>query len=649
MTTPKSLQDRLGRPTREQVLAVVFGDRTGLVLFLGALAFSALTWRIGIFVTDTWTLANAFGSLADGQLSIGEIVYGPASGLTPGMNVVDGRLYGRNYGQLVLALPVLWLLWAVAAVADPALVLVALFSSVLLGFFVHLGKLLDRETTFVRAGVGVALLAFALNVPFAVELEAHWYPIVALQLSTMIAAALIVVATYRLLARMYGSHVGVFAGAVLALASPVPFWATVPKRHSLTTLLVLVSVYCFYRSRAADGDRSATRFHALTYVPVGFVTWINAALGLTLLVALLIADAPRVDRFGRRRIAVVAAALAASLLPFFLTNWLISGNPLKPPRMLPRYMDGETVVLDDQLNPTSGGSGGDRSDPGLLGGLVATVVARFGLFVGFVTEGLDAFLDGERLYHTFLRSGYLGHVRNFEGSKATSLAVLEWTPWLAGLVAGPVVLLGALGRWAVDATPFRSRLARAWRTPVRRLRDDPVLATDLLVVTFSALLLALFLPRLPNQATWTVRYLHPLYVFGVYGLVRLAPLRTAIREDWRLVGWSYAAFLLVGGQLLVAVLASIEPTQGEAVQFHALVGVGLGTATVVSTVAYVLAADRLPEAGRRRLRRAWAVVFAAGLAATTTLLVLWAWVYFPYGQFALPAVGELAEAMGYLR
>lgn len=672
MTALGTVRERASLPARETLVGVVFGDRIGVVLFLGAMIFSVLTWRIGFFINDSYTVANAFASLADGRLSVGEILYGPDTGRTPGMVVVDGQLYGRNYGQLVVAVPFLWLLWAAAAVADAALLLVALFSSLLLGFFVHLGKVLDRETALTRVGVGVGLLGFGLDVPFAVELQPHWHPLVALQFATAIAAALIVVVTYRLVRRMYDSRIAAFAGSVVALASPVPFWATIPKRHSATTLLVLLSVYCFYRSRAADGNRSATRFHALAYLWVGFAAWIHSPLGLILLAALLTADALTLGRIGRRRIAVVATTFVASLLPFLLTNWFIAGNPLEPPLLLPEYTGGEEVVLGDGSTSPSDGSGGSQpgsgggSQPGsgeghqpgsggdsgtlpdLIVGTASTAVAVLELFANFVSRGFDSFFDGDRLYHTFVRSGYLDGVGRFDGSKTVTLAVLEWSPLLAGLIVAPVVLWRTFRRGLSTASessagPLGS-VRRVWA-----LRRDPIFATDVFVVSIGFYLLAIYLPLLPLQATWTVRYLHPLYVLGVYGLVRIGAVRAVVREEWRLLAWSYAAFLLVGGQLLVALLASIEPTQGEAVQFHALVGVGFAIAMAVTTVANVIAADRVSPATERWLRRAWAVVIAACCAATTALLLLWGLVYFPYAPFALPGIEEIASSLAFLQ
>jgi hypothetical protein len=122
----------------------VVDDRRGLAIFLGALCYIALLTRVGIFITDTYTTANAFVALTEGRLAIERVVYGNSL-YTPGMHVVDGRFYGRNYGQLVLSLPIYWLLRGVSLLADLRIALVGLWSLLLLWLAIVLGRILSTS------------------------------------------------------------------------------------------------------------------------------------------------------------------------------------------------------------------------------------------------------------------------------------------------------------------------------------------------------------------------------------------------------------------------------------------------------------------------------------------------------------------------
>ncbi|PSP81538.1 hypothetical protein BRC81_00850 [Halobacteriales archaeon QS_1_68_20] len=649
------LRERVQRavPGRDSLVRTVFGDRLGLLLFLTTLIFVVPAWRIGFFINDNWTLANTFVAVADGHLHLERIVYGADNGATPGMHLVDGRLYGRNYGQLVIALPALWLLGGLAAVADPALVLVGGFCLLVLAWFVQLGRLLDREPLLSSVGATVALLAFGVNVLVAVDLRPYWFPFAALQLSTMVASALVVVIVYRVLRSLHGRRVGAVAAAAVALSSPVAFWATIPKRHTLTALFVLVSLLWFLRSRDAGDPRTATRHHALAYVPVGLLAWIHAAEGILLLTSLLIADLLTIRRIDPRRLAVVAAALAASLTPMLATNWLISGDPLTPPRLLPVYYGNDEVQLAlGALSPTDWAStvstvahsqvtvtptpGPGDSSSGTLAGTLETFAA---LLFSYAERILDAMTDGDRLYRVFVRSGYIEEVAALDGQVAVSLSFLESMPILGGLVAVPLAFAGRVIRGLLDR----------WSTPGQRrdstARHDPVVGADVFVVCISVLFLALYLPQLPSHVSWTVRYIHPLYPLGVYALFRVAAVRETVDREWRLLGWSYAGTVLVGGQAFVLALATLEPTVGEAVQLHALVSAVIGGATAAWAVAYTAGRGHLSAVNRDRSRRTGAVVLGVACGVTTTLLVLWAVAYFPHSPFALPAVGEPASRL----
>ncbi|WP_135362657.1 hypothetical protein [Halosimplex halophilum] len=641
-------RERLGAARTLLVRALV-GDRLGLVVFLGTLLAVGTTWRLGVFINDSYTLANALVALADGSLVVDEAVYGSLE--APGMQVHDGRLYGRNYGQVAFALPLLWGLRAATAVADPGLVFATAWSLLALAFAVQVGRLVGRESLLGTAGAVLALAAFAGNAALAEPIPAQLLALAALQLGTVLAAAFIATTVYRLLARVHDRRVGVAAAVGAALATPVAFWAAIPKRHVTVTALVVGVVYAFYRSRSdargadAAGDPllSPTGFRALAYALVGLCTWVHAGEAFVLFLALVAVDLPTAPSNDRRTLAVVGAAFAASLVPFFVTNTAISGDPVRPPRMLSEF---GAPTADATFGGGSGGNGaGDGSAasgggaapllPAPVRALAATAVERLGLLFGpFVAGAKSLVSDPESLYRTFVRAGYDGYIGRHDNDQAINLSVLESAPLFAGVAA----LAATGGRRAAVAVrrdaaePLGARVRRT----VRTVRTAPTTATDAFVAVLAVLFTLVYLPSLPLFAQVTVRYLLPVYVLAVYALARQRWARRVLAERGRTVLWSYLGGVLLGAQLLFVVVTVGSFGRGGAFQLHAVVGLVVGGAFALSAAGSALDERFDP-----------ATAAAGGLAAAlgTDLALCSALVYFRYGPHVLPVVDWLADLL----
>lgn len=625
--------------TGNTLVTSIFGDRTGFTLFLGALLFVATYWRIGIFITDNYTIANTLVNVAEGHLHVTHVIYGPDAGATPGMKITNGRLYGLHYGVVFGALPFLWGFQALGAVADLRIGLVALWSLLALAFCLQLGTLLDRERAFALGGSVIVLGLFVLNVSLATPLEPRWLALMALQTSTMVWAALIAVFLYRLTAHLYGRRTGAFAGAAVVAATPIAFWASIPKRHVLVALLALLTIYCFYRSRAEPDHELG--FRALAYVFIGVSAWVFPLEALLLLVALGPIDVMTARSNAPRQLAIVAGAFSISLLPFFLTNTLITGQPLRPIWFLPQYSGEEQLLVGGTdsasggTGSTGGGNGGGGSPDGTRPGFGATIVPfvlSIGnaaiahldlLWSGYINQGFMTILaEPDRLYNVFIRSGYIERVAQEDGGQAINLALLESMPLLAALAALPAVAV---------------RNDRA-RTTVRAWLASPAGQTDLLVGTYTLLITLTYLPELPTFATVTVRYLVPILPGLVYLIIRLAPIRTAIQTAGRTLLFTYMVVVVIGGQLLVLVLLLLTPSLGEAIQLHAW----FGLATALPLGAWAL----LTTVTDREAPWVGAVLLGLAAGATTVFLLLSGFMHFSYaGDFALPLSQRVSEAL----
>ena len=614
------------RARARRLARAVVGDRYGAIVLLAAVATYLLCWRVGILVTDTYTVANTLVAVAEGHLFVDRAVYGP--GLrTPGMGLRDGQFYGRNYGQVMLALPVLAALDAVATVASLRVALAALWGLSIVGLARVVGREVGRPALGAYAGSGLAVVAFAAAVHGATPIEPAERYLVALQLQTMGAAALVGVFVHRLLTRAYGGTVGLAAGLATALATPVGVWAQFPKRHVLVTLCAVATAYLLYRSREAGGVD--TRYRALAYVPVGLAAWVSAAEGAVLLVALLVVDVPTGGRDVRSIAAAWSTAVVAAL-PMAVTNYLVTGNAGEPPRTLSAGGSGSLAERGSTATRADGGeasgdAGGGSADPTAAGdtGGSETLDAFVG-GVEFLFEllwrGLRALLrEPETLFVTFVRGGYVAGVAERDAGEAVRLTVLEAMPLAAGLVAVPVV---------AARLDLRERAAAFRRRPWSR--PSALRTVDAFAVVYVVALLLMYLPRLPVHASLTVRYLLACYPLAVYGLARLPSVRRVLRERTRLCAATVASALLVGGQLLVLYQWAIDATMGEAVQTHALVG--LATAGLLAAWAV---ADGL---GWRRDRVGAVALGLAAAAGAAFVLLAGLWHFAFVGPRALPLV-----------
>jgi len=583
-------------------------DSPATTLFLAAIVLFGAYWRVDLFISDSVAIGNALANLADGSLHFRTVYFGPADARTLGVYVADGRLYGRNYGQVVAALPILYFLRGVSLVAAPGLVLAGLWSVCQAALAGRLANAFGSP--WLRAvGVGLATAAFLANVATGTALPARLLPLVALQAVTLLAAAGLAATMYALLAFLYDPRTGVVAGVGTLLLGPVGFWATIPKRHVVTAFLIILVAYLLVRNR----ETGRVRDRAAAYAPVGLVAWVSAPEGLLLLLALLPVDLVTAPRNDRRALAGVAAVLSLSMLPFFLTNALVSGNPLVPPRLLTFYRSAEVALLFDpsvapsnpalaSTSPSGASAGLGPSPPDFGAGPDGSAASAGSLWPGSVDEfvatlsstvlavtaagaeasgqvwvqfrqGLDA-LAPERLYHVFIRSGRIPGVDYSQtGGEIIDLTMLESAPVLAALAAVPVAVLRGRRLRSAGTAILRRRVPSV---AVATGGSAPARTMDLFAATFALVFTLAHLPRLPLHSTVTVRYLVPVVPFLFYGVLRLPTVRGLARDAPGRIARAAAVATTVGGTVWLAVFTVLDPTVGTLMQAHGVANVGTG-------------------------------------------------------------------------
>ncbi len=685
---PQGLPETVDR-WRRRLGRALFGDRYGVVLFLGTLAVLATYWRVGVFLTDSYAMANGLVNVADGHLEITKITYSLTLGSQPGLWYADGAVYARNYAHIFLSLPVLWLLDALAALFDLRLVLAAAWSGILAILFDRLGRILDRHQPFAIAGAALALVAFLASALVAAPLPNRWTAFLALQITGMLAVAFAGVVLYRVLTHAHGRRVGLFFGAMTVLASPVAFWASIPKRHALSGLAVVAVIGAFYFSRAADTRRRALSLRALAYAVVALWAWLHALEALVVFAVLIPTDLATARSNHPKHLAVVALVFLVALSPFLATNAAINGDPFQPPRSLDSFsgqvdplatggQDGgdsrsggggltptptptksqpttDTSTATDGTGPpattndttTGSGTGGTTApespdsespaDPS--SGPIATLLSALTAILGVAIEGSTwAFGKGWSYVDTGISLAQdeperlyhtflrSGRIPEYVNYRMTDQEAID----LALLEVAPLLggLLGVLG---AGLRRLRNTSLHALRTALGR----PTRQTDLLAVVMTVALVLMNVERLPLHTQITVRYLVPIVPLGLYGVARLGCVQRAVSADLRWLAGAYVGTFLLGAIAFLLAHLWLDLALGEAMQLHALVNLaGAGLLAIWAVVAGL---------GFDFDERVGVVALATPAALSTLFLLFTGLVYFQYADYALPLVETLVE------
>lgn len=631
----------------------VFGDRLGLIVFLGTMIFAMLYWRAGIFITDSETLTRTLRGLSDGHFWI-QPVSAEAMYKGPGVAVGDKYTYGRNYGQLVVSLPFLWLVKFLNAIVDLRAGFIALWHLLGLTLVVQLGHLFDRKREFAIGGSMLVFSSFLVNLLFARQFLDVDLELLALQLTTLVATGMIAVVLYRLVRLKHDRRLGALVGAATVFVLPVGFWATIPKRHIFSTLVCLLLLYLFARSRNADESGryigSATLYRAAMYGLVGFLTWIHAAEGLFVFMALLVVDIPTAPKNDWRTLSIVGAVFALSLLPTVLTNLFVTGDLFKPPRTLggsgittPAAVEEvENAQAASQTESTQTATEASNSleeasedKTFILQFLIDFLVTSpFWWLIenvtGIISHSLAVLSNGDRLSQIFVQSSTENIGSGNIEFRAVNLSVLEVFPLLG---AGVAIVAGEISRYVLSAgRRVRDREFGLSHHPFAQ--SDP---TAMLAVALIITYLLVYLSRLPLHVQITQRYILPVYPLALYLMTHSTTLRRLVSESLRPLLWSYGAGTLLGTQLFITYIVQENLAVAEAARVNATLSLLAALAVTVAVLVYAVT---------DRFQRVAAITLGLACASGTLFLLVSGIHYFSVtGQPILPLVEFVSDLL----
>jgi hypothetical protein len=336
-----------------------------LVLFLG-LTFS----HPELLLNDEWITVNQLHQLHEGhQILFNEGKYGfTENGTMNAYFAARGNRLAYSLFLPLLSLPALWLVdllgnnfvFSILYLWTFLLLYIILFLHYCCPEYSYLGT-----WRWTPPAAGISFILFFTNLfyytPFSVTSSGSFPEAIAIVFTNNMLLAIAGVVLYETNRTLFENTVfSVFGTIVCLLSSSYIFWASGCKDHILTMLLfagVLLCVVKFGKTRNAW-------FLPLAFLCTGLLAWARPELALWVFfvtggVSLFYFIEEIRIRIKAESVVILCSPLFTILgaIPFFLNNFLITGNPLLPPNTLyfsDEISDVVTRVTIPSLSPGTG-------------------------------------------------------------------------------------------------------------------------------------------------------------------------------------------------------------------------------------------------------------------------------------------------------
>lgn len=275
-----------------------------------------------LFLSDEGVILDQFYNLINGSLAINIAKINTVKGI---FILVGDNLYGLfSYSLLILSLPVYYFLRIIDPYVGAHLFILQLWA-LSGGVIVYLIMKFKNQKFAVISGIlSYFILIFSNWYFFKPIYFPKWGELLSIELTNIIITSFIVLIVYQLFKKLFGDKIALFASFFVIFATPISFYALTLKHHSLTIFFTLLSIYYFYKHY----ERKDNKFIFLSYFFAGLCVWARILDGVILLITLLAMDFLILKKRNVKYISHILLIILISLIPFFIFNYLILGNPL---------------------------------------------------------------------------------------------------------------------------------------------------------------------------------------------------------------------------------------------------------------------------------------------------------------------------------
>lgn len=342
-------------------------DNWSIILFLTALIFLISMWDVHIFFQDEKPMVNSLVNLEYGSLTLDNIKI--PLGASNYFEIGDKIYLADTYAVPILAFPVYILLYIISLFIDIALFFIIFWSTlVILWGYSIAKKFNNRNVLKLCIGASIFFLIINLILYKPISFEA-WGELVSMQFFNVIITSIALVLMFQLFKAIFNERVGIFAALIFLFATPYSFWGVGVKDHALSVFLVSACFFFFHKY-------SITRNLRFVYIAYGLIAidaWVRVENALVLFFSVYFIDILFIQNFfneGLKKIKLqqikslfghstkIYAVMVVFLLPYFLNNYLIFGNPFfsgySPPSELliqaPRNITDKKIMIETEIS-----------------------------------------------------------------------------------------------------------------------------------------------------------------------------------------------------------------------------------------------------------------------------------------------------------
>jgi hypothetical protein len=330
--------------------------RVHILVFLIAFFIISASTLPKVFLTDEWITVNQLSQLDNGhQFVINEGKYGAFENGTPfNYFVAKGNRLGYTIFLPLLALPVIKVIHFFGDFTHYLFLVLWITLLIVIGLFIRhfFSDVFMENTLSVSNGLVIsASLLFCLNLvffrPFPFLGSTMPAEVAAIGLTNiMLLSALAVILYATFLTIFNNPRISVTGTGITVCCSSYFFWVTTAKDHLLIAFLFSLLIYCGVKY-LYTGERW---YVPAFFIVIGLIAWARAELavplfGIFLLIAVLTGFYVLVKKSDQKTGLILLLSplfTLAGAVPFFINNYLVTGNPL-----VPSFAFYETILIEN--------------------------------------------------------------------------------------------------------------------------------------------------------------------------------------------------------------------------------------------------------------------------------------------------------------
>lgn len=304
----------------------IFQDRQTNIIFLFSFTILLSLWGLGVHLNDESGIVILMVNILNGSLTIKEIpnylqpwMYGWIRGV---LYTVNGATYtNATHAVPVFAIPFYFLLKLINSIID-----VRIFFSVLWSVCIFLLIYFIKKQKIISAFISILLLItnLLLAKPLSFEIFGE---LISIQFLDIVLTSCTITIAYKLFYRIFNNKpIGIFASLFILLATPITYWGVAAKDHALSVFLIVLALYLFYKYTQTQ----KLQFRYIAYTSIGLSVWVRIFDGIAFFLAMFLIDIITNKKNRLKSIAIILLFTLIGLIPFFVNNYLLFGNPIYP-------------------------------------------------------------------------------------------------------------------------------------------------------------------------------------------------------------------------------------------------------------------------------------------------------------------------------